>query len=1010
MSDNHMKDIIEAQRNANIAGLDWARIYFSEPEYRQNLCEARDLLIENNLTLRQVEFARDYNPSAAVFGISQVGKSYLVDNLLYSQGKPLNLYDGDGTPYGFLEKINPIGGGAESTSLISRFTIGKYSDNANYPFRVVMLSAADVVMIMCDTFFNDVVGQVFPKADAIKEEINRLISQYKDGSDQPTRNALTEEDIYEIRRYLMVNQFKKGDTFISDLLDLRYFETLSLLIRHIPLSQWADVFGFLWIRHPQVTKAFNTLIGALLKLNFAKVTYVDIKPLLQAEGTILDVDRLYELFGIKEVKEGTKVVVVKPASVPMMEAWTGSELVPIPKSEFCAIAREVVFSIQSPSDNNYNEELKREKPFLENLDILDFPGARSRRDLDPGNLSDQDVCQMVIRGKVASLFNKYSRQYLITNLLYCHHGDQPEVHQIPKLLKGWIEETIGKNAEERARFIGPSGVSPLFLVSTKFNMEFVRNPNVDTNGPEGRPAKEARWNRRFISALMNVVGGGEPGGWFENWLPGRVFTDIYLLRAYNFSCSQGVYKGYCVLNEKSGKWEPNPQPGDNRPHETGIVPGYRQFMEELKEEFLKNNFVKTHLPGPLAEKTWKEATDLDHDGSAWIIENLTKAAKSSFNLREMRFKDVIQESFNKTCAFLRRQYHDDQADKQLQEALQNAGEIMGQLDFLFGHDRYLFSDFLSAMMVTEDMFYDEIKYAINAASTIVKTDFSKLFAIRARAKIDPEQPESENRARLRKVYMKSTDEELDRYFKSMGITVNDIIDPPKMVNLGRIIVDAVDKYWVEQRLNFDNFKEFVARGLPEDDLRALFSNIKTLYFQRLHIPDLISSRIRPYITVPQQLDDMVDMLADICAEMVNTFVSTMGTAYFTPGIWTDISENVKKNGFELDVKPSEAFSVVVDDEKIRNEFGEIFDAFEQVDVIESEMSEGSRDKLQLFSNYNAYRTWTDNMKVAFLAVCNIPQYRIDANNDMRDIIKTRILDEPALAGLIPDEIRKLRVF
>jgi hypothetical protein len=509
---------------------------------------------------------------------------------------------------------------------------------------------------------------------------------------------------------------------------------------------------------------------------------------------------------------------------------------------------------------------------------------------------------------------------------------------------------------------------------------------------------------------MTVVGGGESGGWFENWTPGHVFTDIYLLRSYKYSCSQGVYEGYCLRNEKTGEWEPNLQPEDNRPHELGINPEYHQFMEELNEVFLQNKFVKTHLPGPLAEKTWKEATDLDHDGSAWIIENLTKAAESSYSLREMRFKEVIQDSFNKTCSFLRRQYHDDQADKQLQEALQNAGEIMGQLDFLFGHDRYLFSDFLSAMMVTEDMFYDEIKYAINAASTIVKTDFSKLFAIRARAKIDPDQPESENRARLRKVYMKSTDEELDRYFKSMGITVNDIIDPPKMVNLGRIIVDAVDKYWEEQRLNFDNFKEFVERGLPEEDLRSLFSNIKTLYNQRLHIPDLISSRIRPYITVPQQLDDMVDMLADICAEMVNTFVSTMGTAYFTPGIWTDISENVKKNGFELDVKPSEAFSVVVDDEKIRNEFGEIFDAFEQVDVIESEMSEGSRDKLQLFSNYNAYRTWTDNMKVAFLAVCNIPQYRIDANNDMRDIIKTRILDEPALAGLIPDEIRKLRVF
>ena len=91
--------------------------------------------------LKRKKFALEGNPAAAMYGESQVGKSYLISSLLSEEGKPFSITDENGT-HNFIEEINPPGGGSESTSLVSRFSVNyKHNNKMNkskFPWSIVL--------------------------------------------------------------------------------------------------------------------------------------------------------------------------------------------------------------------------------------------------------------------------------------------------------------------------------------------------------------------------------------------------------------------------------------------------------------------------------------------------------------------------------------------------------------------------------------------------------------------------------------------------------------------------------------------------------------------------------------------------------------------------------------------------------------------------------------------------------------------------------------------------------
>jgi hypothetical protein len=113
------------------------------------------LKLKNSLnTFNKVHNNIDSKPVIAIFGGSQVGKSYLIKNLLSSKGQPFVIRNNN-KEYDFLKDINPPGVGAESTGVVTRFTINNEVKFEEFPIKVKLLSAKDIVIIVLDSFFLD---------------------------------------------------------------------------------------------------------------------------------------------------------------------------------------------------------------------------------------------------------------------------------------------------------------------------------------------------------------------------------------------------------------------------------------------------------------------------------------------------------------------------------------------------------------------------------------------------------------------------------------------------------------------------------------------------------------------------------------------------------------------------------------------------------------------------------------------------------------------------------------
>jgi len=993
-----LNKIIEAQIKANKAGLGWGKAYLRGTDLK----ETRRKLITNRVELKRIQYASKMNPAAAVFGESQVGKSYLVDNLLTSKKGPLLIYDGHGQGVGFIEKINPIGGGKESTSLVSRFTTKKNWVNDDFPIKVVLLKPVDVVLTICDSFFNDVQKQDFPSAEKIAEMLNSWKTRYLG---QPkAQEFITEDELYEMKEYFFdLDVLNKGEGFISDLKKLNFFDELSLFIKSVDVDSWKEIFGFLWNNNGVLNNVFNTLINAYRSLNFKDEVYIEMDAVLREPGTILDVDRLYELFGITEYTSGDEVITVKPARVPDMKVWVDDKVVTISKSAFCALAAEVIL--------NVGPELSKEKPFLDKLDILDFPGARSREMIEEGVIKNEMACSLLIRGKVAYLFNKYSQQYLISNLLFCHHDTKSEVKTLSGLLEGWIKSMVGTTAESRQEFMDKVKIPPLFIVGTKFNIDLQKGPQYLTaDGVTRKEIIEGKWSTRFTN-LTNLIGTTKT--WFKEWTPGTPFKNLYLLRAYDYSCTAGIFDGYFMKDENGkfifdaeGKGILNRNELGELTGENCISDDYKDFLMQLNESFLQNDFVQKHFTTP--KKSWDEVATPKHDGSDWIIENLTISGLEARSSREVSFGKKVKELMRSLCETLKSFYHDDNSDNELKRALSNAGDAQMMLDYLFGKDKYFFSDFISSMLVREDRLHDVILDTVHSSVVLDQTDLSILFAIRDRAQIDPNIPEEENYKRMKDTYYKSTNEEVDEYLQSMGLTMKDVINPPIVKNFARIIVDAAEKVWMDEYMTLDRFQNFVDRGMSEKTIETLLANMKVLYTKKLNISAIIADHIHHYLSSPDKLDEMAEMLADICAEMINRFVNTVGTAYFYDELWEDVKAAVSHNGFELNVDVIVKSSQEFDEEKSRKDLNEVFDVFDNVENILNEVPVNTK-KLSYFSNYHAYRQWTELMKIAYLATCGIPKYDVQMNNELRAIILNCIINVDSLKPIIPENLGLLEM-
>lgn len=256
----------------------------------------REVFKDYRRQLKRIADAISENCSAAAYGESQVGKSYLMSSLLSSPDTPFVIKNKD-KEYSFIDKINPSGGNntkQESTGVITRFTIRKSQDHLADYVKVKNLSVVDIILLLTDSYYNDV--KIDTDSVLQIDDINEALSELSViwGSKTEVQSFIGEDDIRDIHDYL--HDIIGNST--AAICKSNFKKVVAPVIQYVPFNHWVDIFSLLWNRNPEYNRLFTSLINEYSKIDFATDIYVPFDAVLRDKGTLLKIEWLDAVFGI----------------------------------------------------------------------------------------------------------------------------------------------------------------------------------------------------------------------------------------------------------------------------------------------------------------------------------------------------------------------------------------------------------------------------------------------------------------------------------------------------------------------------------------------------------------------------------------------------------------------------------------------------------------------------------------------------------------------------------------
>ena len=830
----------------------------------------RDVLKNYRRQMKTIQEALSENCSAAAYGESQVGKSYLMSSLLSSPSAPF-VIENKGVTYSFIDEINPSGGNVsknESTGVITRFTLRKSNEKMKDFVKVKNLSVVDLILLITDSYYNDL--KINLDSGLKYDDINRAISEnigawVNKGYHQ---EYITEDDIRNIHEYVRdIIGNNAASVYQSN-----FCKEIALSIEHIDSDKWVDVFGLLWNNNPEFNKLFSTLIYEYKKLDFKTEVYLPFDAVLRKKGTMLKIDWLNTVFGTAiELEDGEEKTtnVYSPDGSLLAQDFS--------KGILSALIGEITFTLP--------EAIAKERKFLNKIDLLDFPGARSREKFKEDTLKE-NLPMVLRRGKVAYLFNKYSRSKMISSVLFCHHNDQKAEPSLSNSISNWINEEIGKTADERATQLNlTNGISPLFMICTKFNIDLVKT-KTDAKGS----SLDSHWDRfkKTIPELINNE------SWFEDWVPqagrfaSKYFQNIYLLRDFFWS-SKELFDGY-----SDSKANPSPET------RVKVSPDYPEYFDDLKASFLENPFVRNHFENPA--QAWNDVATVNNDGSKAIIAKLDAIAEVLDSARHQKYLSELA-NIRKDIVNRLNVYHESE-DKEANnlKVRQISGDIKLQLAALIGTKPEAFGQIIDGLMVkSSDM--RSIAYDIIVRHIDEPKDVSFIKLVRAECAINPDDSKEQNIAKLTRKYSK-TKEELEKFFKDKGFSLDAVIEDDSEIPattadvIAKHIIDFWNKHINEQVKVLDE-------TLPHADEVAF---MLMALLGRLGVKKEISNKINRYYEI-FPVEGLPSAIADYASLTLNNFVSTVGRNYMSEKDIKSIAEKASACNLEVDLSPAGSNSV-----------------------------------------------------------------------------------------------------
>ncbi|MCD8236339.1 MAG: putative virulence factor [Prevotellaceae bacterium] len=906
-------------------------------------------LVNVRRQLKRLRFSLESNPAIAAFGESQKGKSYVISSLLARKGQQFMVNDPKtGETYNFVEQLNPITRDTEATGVATRFTKVYEVPNDSFPIMVKVLSIADMLQILCDTAYNDVKSHSVIDREDIDEFMIAQERRYK-GSPN-VQDVLDEDDIMNVREYV---EDHIGITKAKELLDSRYFDVLARIIPHVQPREWPQLMSKLWYDNSDITSLFIRMLQGYETLGFSKKVYIPISALLNTTTTLMSSLCLQKLdvssptTGNVDPNMGTDLFtedqkIVEGFSKSVLSSIAAEVVFQIPKE---TIAEELIYNTEGILDDGNRQRLlskgwnkKVSKEFLNTVDIFDFPGARAALELQEEQIKIELNNKMMLRGKVRYLFNKYSDERLINVLMLCHDHMQNGPTVMPGLVEQWIKQNMGASVRERTAFLDKSIVSPLFMIATKFNMDM--SHSVQSGGDD---QIEKRWEDRYQKVLYEQVLQADSLSWFKNWTERGGFKNTYLLRDYKWSGINGnrLFEGF----ETSGI-------------ETTEID--TTFHQQLRQSFVTSPYVNTFFEDP--ELAWDAAATMNNDGATRIIENLGIVAANAKESRLYKYISEVKGLHAQTLQLMVEYYHDENDENVLQKAISRSGAIVAEFDVVCGKDNYFFGRMIQNLQVSENYVFDFYYNQLNNTKMIVERDMKEydLILSRCHGRISASNSYEDNLEILRQEYHYPTVLDCKEFFENVkGISLEKLFECNfKQKSNSEQLAEGIIAKWIEDVKAQKNLKFYEAEGCNTLTVLDMIENIKAVV-DTTNLTGIIAKTISPFVDAINAPHQILDMIADTTAEIINEFVVTFGYNYYSPEKIADLKLINEKNNLHLSFDYGMADKVPMSNEELSDLFDDIRPTEENTMLT----------SLPSFINYNK---WIDLLLISFIASYNVP--------------------------------------
>lgn len=529
------------------------------------------------------------------FGLSQAGKSYLISALAAGENGKLETRLG-GKQLDFLTHINPPGGGKEATGLVTRFSRRQVGGDERWPVTLQLFSEIEMGKILANAFIHDFNQEKF---DWQYDEgrINDLLASLTKRR-RPTRVAgISEDDVVSLWDYLSRHAEKSQSR-----LALHYWPQAITLAPWLTPEDRGQLFSVLWGEVAELTEAYIRFAQTLHRLGGAQEVWAPLNTLVSEEnGLLVQRDSIMNVDMLERLNKETDIRI---EVCPVVEGQAAAP-VTLSLAELTALTVELHIPLVAST----------REPLFETVDLLDFPGYRGRLGVESmddirravNSEESNPLAQLILRGKVAYLFERYTENQEMNVLVVCTASTkQSDVKEVGGVLDEWIRYTQGADAEARGRRL-----PGLIWALTMFDLRI----------SQGLSQEEAILRQSWGLGGMIKMAMTERFGqykWMQEWQRGQAFNNTFLVRKPR---QQTPFIRISDGNEAAFSEENLPQ------------------LQLMRKTFLEDEAVNRYIASP--DEAWDAMLKLNDGGMRRMADYLSTVARPEVKLE--RIAEQLQE-------------------------------------------------------------------------------------------------------------------------------------------------------------------------------------------------------------------------------------------------------------------------------------------------------------------------------------------------------------------------------